>query len=303
MSAVTPSIPGLARACAPVAHADETETAITWEQFRDQMGITTVESIEDTPMGNTGGFPVNYVWTVVAAFLVFFMQAGFAMVEAGIHPSQERRQHPDEEPDGLLHRVAGLLDGRLRPDVRRDQRRASAHGILPEWLRQTTPGPTPSCMFQMVFAATAATIVSGAMAERTKFLATSSTALVISAVIYPIFGGWAWGSRLLGDGGGWLADGLRLHRLRRLHGRPLHRRLGGPGRRHRRSARASASTSRRQAPGHPGHSMPWPRLGVFILWFGWFGFNPGSTDRAADKDIALIAVNTNLAGGGGARWP
>jgi Amt family ammonium transporter len=151
-------------------------------------------------------------------------------------------------------------------------------------------------MFQVVFAATAATIVSGAMAERTKFVGYLLYSVLISAIIYPIFGSWAWGSLLNGSGwlenlgfidfagstvvhsvGGWaaLAGALVL----------------GP--------RLGKYTKDGRIKPILGHSMPLAALGVFILWLGWFGFNPGST-TAANKDIAMIFVNTNLAAAAGA---
>jgi Amt family ammonium transporter len=151
-------------------------------------------------------------------------------------------------------------------------------------------------MFQVVFAATAATIVSGAMAERTKFVGYLIYSAVISAVIYPIFGSWAWGGLFKGKGwleslgfidfagstvvhsvGGWaaLAGAMVL----------------GP--------RLGKYTKDGRIKPILGHNMPLAALGVFILWLGWFGFNPGST-TAANKDIAMIFVNTNLAAAAGA---
>jgi Amt family ammonium transporter len=146
-----------------------------------------------------------------------------------------------------------------------------------------------------VFAATAATIVSGAMAERTKFVGYLIYSVVISAVIYPIFGSWAWGGLLNGKGwleslgfidfagstvvhsvGGWAALAGTL--------------VLGP--------RLGKYTQEGKIRPILGHNMPLAALGVFILWLGWFGFNPGST-TAANKDIALIFVNTNLAAAAG----
>ncbi|RPJ77055.1 MAG: ammonium transporter, partial [Desulfobacteraceae bacterium] len=142
---------------------------------------------------------------------------------------------------------------------------------------------------------TAATIVSGAMAERTKFVGYLIYSVVISAVIYPIFGSWAWGGLLNGKGwleslgfidfagstvvhsvGGWAALAGTL--------------VLGP--------RLGKYTKEGKIRPILGHNMPLAALGVFILWLGWFGFNPGST-TAANKDIALIFVNTNLAAAAG----
>ncbi|HBX44237.1 MAG TPA: ammonium transporter, partial [Deltaproteobacteria bacterium] len=149
---------------------------------------------------------------------------------------------------------------------------------------------------QVVFAATAATIVSGAMAERTKFSAYLLYSAVISALIYPVFGSWAWGS--LYHGSGWLeklgfidfAGSTVVHSVggwAALWGAVM---LGPRKGRYTKDGKVMAI---------PGHNIPMAALGVFILWFGWFGFNPGST-TAGNADIARIAVNTNLAAAAGA---
>jgi Amt family ammonium transporter len=150
-------------------------------------------------------------------------------------------------------------------------------------------------MFQVVFAATAATIVSGAMAERTKFSGYLIYSAVISAVIYPVFGSWAWGG--LYKGGGWL-EGLGFIDFA---GSTVVHSVGGWA--------ALAGTLvlgprlgkyAKDGRIRPilGHNLPLAALGVFILWLGWFGFNPGST-TAANKDIAMIFVNTNLSAAAG----
>jgi Amt family ammonium transporter len=151
-------------------------------------------------------------------------------------------------------------------------------------------------IFQTVFAATAATIVSGAMAERTKFSGYLIYSVFISVFIYPIFGSWAWGSLLEGSGwlenlgftdfagstvvhsiGGWLALAGAV--------------VLGP--------RIGKYSPDKKARAIPGHNIALAALGVFILWFGWFGFNPGST-TFGDGDIGRIAVTTNLSAAAGA---
>jgi Amt family ammonium transporter len=150
-------------------------------------------------------------------------------------------------------------------------------------------------MFQVVFAATAATIVSGAMAERTKFTGYILYSVVISALIYPVFGSWAWGS--LFHGSGWL-EGLGFIDFA---GSTVVHSVGGW------AALAGAIvlgprigkyTSDGKVKPILGHNIPLAAIGVFVLWLGWFGFNPGST-TAANKDIAMIFVNTNLAAAAG----
>lgn len=151
-------------------------------------------------------------------------------------------------------------------------------------------------MFQVVFCATAATIVSGAMAERTKFTGYLLYSIFISALIYPVFGSWAWGS--LFNGNGWLeklgfidfAGSTVVHSVGGWAGLAGAIVLG---------PRLGKYTKERGIKPILGHSMPLAGLGVFILWLGWFGFNPGST-TAANKDIAMIFVNTNLAAAAGA---
>ena len=151
-------------------------------------------------------------------------------------------------------------------------------------------------MFQVVFCATAATIVSGAMAERTKFSGYLIYSAGLSAIIYPVFGSWAWGS--LFNGEGWL-EGLGFIDFA---GSTVVHSVGGW------AALAGAIVLGPRMGKYTkdgnikpilGHNMPLAALGVFILWLGWFGFNPGST-TAANKDIAMIFVNTNLAAAAGA---
>jgi Amt family ammonium transporter len=239
----------------------------------------------------------NYLWTLVAAALVFFMQAGFAMVETGFTRAKNAINIMMKNlMDFAAGSVAfwavgfGLMFG-ASP--------TGWFGTTGFFLSDYQPGGDPWVlafwMFQVVFAATAATIVSGAMAERTKFTAYLVYSVFISAVIYPIFGAWAWGGAF--KGGGWLqqlgfidfAGSTVVHSVggwAALAGAMvLGPRLGKYGR----DGRIRPIL---------GHNMPLAALGVFILWLGWFGFNPGST-TAATKDIALIFVNTNLAAAAG----
>ena len=152
---------------------------------------------------------INIVWTCVAAFLVFFMQAGFAMVETGFTRAKNAVNIVMKNlMDFVIGSLAffligfGLMFG------------TTSHGWIGtnlfglSGITGTTDGTEwgyTFLIFQTVFAATSATIVSGAMAERTKFTVYLMYSAVISLVIYPVFGKWAWGSLLLGpDGAGWL---------------------------------------------------------------------------------------------------
>jgi Amt family ammonium transporter len=240
----------------------------------------------------------DYVWTLVAAALVFFMQAGFAMVEAGFTRAKNAvniimKNLMDFSMGSIFYWAIGfgLMFGATT---------TGWFGTSGFFLSDFTPGGDPWVlafwMFQAVFAATAATIVSGAMAERTKFVAYLLYSAVLSALIYPIFGSWAWGG--LFNGSGWL-EGLGFIDFA---GSTVVHSIGGwvalagaivlgP--------RIGKYTKDGKARAIPGHNLPLAALGVFILWLGWFGFNPGST-TAASKDIALIFVNTNIAAAAGA---
>ncbi|MBN1817077.1 MAG: ammonium transporter [Sedimentisphaerales bacterium] len=239
---------------------------------------------------------INIVWTCVAAFLVFFMQAGFAMVEAGFTRAKNAvniimKNLMDFSVGSLAFFLVGfgLMFGKTN----------GLFGTTLFGLSGVEPGSDWNwtfLIFQTVFAATAATIVSGAMAERTKFVGYLVYSLLISLFVYPIFGSWAWGGLL--DGSGWLeklgfldfAGSTVVHSIGgwlALSGAiVLGPRLGkyGPDRRPK---------------AIPGHNITLAALGVFILWFGWFGFNPGST-TTGDGSIGYIAVTTNLAAAAGA---
>ena len=240
----------------------------------------------------------DYVWTLVSAALVFFMQAGFAMVETGFTRAKNAvnilmKNLMDFAMGSLAYWAIGfgLMFGVTQ---------TGWFGTSGFFLSDFSPGGDPWVlafwMFQVLFAATAATIVSGAMAERTKFISYLVYSVLVSAVVYPIFGSWAWGS--LFHGNGWL-EGLGFIDFA---GSTVVHSIGGwvalagaivlgP--------RIGKYTKEGKVKPIPGHNMPLAALGVFILWLGWFGFNPGST-TAANKDIAMIFVNTNLAAAAGA---
>ena len=149
---------------------------------------------------------VNYVWTLIAAFLVFFMQAGFAMVEAGLTRCKNTvnilmKNLMDFSVGSIVFWAIGfgLMFGTTNGFFGTDG------FFLSDFAKSGDKWVFAFWMFQVVFAATAATIVSGAMAERTKFVAYLIYSAVVSTIIYPIFGSWAWGSLFHGDG--WL-EGL-----------------------------------------------------------------------------------------------
>jgi Amt family ammonium transporter len=280
--------------------------AIKWTTLATMLlAISAVWAWADdpTPLSNKEAIDLvqthaNYMWTLVAAALVFFMQAGFALVETGFTRAKNAinimmKNLMDFSLGSLAFWAVGfgLMFG------------ASSTGwfgtsgfFLSDWTPDGDPWVLAFWMFQVVFAATAATIVSGAMAERTKFVGYLIYSVVISAIIYPIFGSWAWGG--LFHGGGWLGNLGFID----FAGSTVVHSVGGW------CALAGAIVLGPRIGKYGkdgtikpilGHSMTLATLGVFILWIGWFGFNPGST-TVADKTIAIIFVTTNLAAAAGA---
>jgi len=242
---------------------------------------------------------IDTVWTLIAAVLVFFMQAGFAMVEVGFTRAKNAsnilmKNLMDFSIGSLAYWAVGfaIMFGK---DV------GGFWGASGFFLIDGDPGTSEGLwelafwMFQVVFAATAATIVSGAMAERTKFIAYLVYSCVISAVIYPVVGHWIWG-------GGWLgklgmidfAGSTVVHSVGGWAGL-MGAILLGP-----RMGKYIKVNGKTNVKAIPGHNIPMAALGVFILWFGWFGFNAGSTTAGTNLSIASIAVTTNLAAAAGA---
>jgi len=241
---------------------------------------------------------LDYVWTLVAAALVFFMQAGFAMVETGF---TRAKSAVNIMMKNLMDFAMGsIFFWAIGFGIMFGATSTGWFGTTGFFLSDFTVGGDPWVlafwMFQCVFAATAATIVSGAMAERTKFTGYLIYSATLCAVIYPIFGSWAWGSLL--NGNGWL-EGLGFIDFA---GSTVVHSVGGW------AALAGAIVLGPRIGKYgkdgkikaiPGHNIPLAALGVFILWLGWFGFNPGST-TAGITDIAMIFTNTNLAAAAGA---
>jgi Amt family ammonium transporter len=242
----------------------------------------------------------NILWTLLAAILVMFMQAGFAMVETGFTRAKNAGNIIMKNfLDFSVGSVAFFLFGfaLMFGDSIGSMVGFNGFGLM--GVDATTPDGMWTLtfwFFQSVFAATAATIVSGGVAERTKFSAYIVVSMIVTGLIYPISGHWCWGG-LWGGSGGWLesmgfadfAGSTVVHSVGgwiALAGAmavgPRVGKYGADG----------------QAYALPGHNMPLAALGVFILWFGWFGFNPGST-TTADGTIGYIAVNTSLAAAAG----
>ncbi len=237
---------------------------------------------------------VTVLWILVAAFLVFFMQAGFAMVESGFSRAKNAanllmKNLMDFVVGSLLFFMIGfgLMFGR---DV---MGLLGGDGFMLSNIPLTTNHAVDWAffLFQAMFAAAAATIVSGAVAERLKFSAYLVYTLFISALIYPISGHWVWG-------GGWLAQlgfidfagSTVVHSVGGWAGLAGAMVLG---------PRIGKFNQDGTANVIPGHSLTLAALGVFILWFGWYGFNPGSTVNGLNPGNAYIAVTTTLAASAG----
>ncbi len=247
---------------------------------------------------------IDVVWLLVSAFLVFFMQAGFAMVETGL--TRAKNAGNIIMKNLMDFAVGSLMFFCFGYGIMFGQDVMGLFGSSAFFLSGADAVPiagfvgnTPAfVLFQTVFAATAATIVSGAMAERTKFSSYVIYSAFISLIIYPVVGHWAWGSLAGISSGGWL-EGLGFVDFA---GSTVVHSVGGW------AALVGAAIlgprigkySKEGKPhGIPGHSITLAALGVFILWFGWFGFNPGS-EAAADGAIGHIAMTTNLSAAAGA---
>lgn len=238
---------------------------------------------------------IDLVWVVTAGILVFLMQAGFGLLESGMSRSKNAvnvimKNYLDLCVGSLIYFVLGfgLMFG------------TNSTGWFGEdhFIFSSDVGSELGfAFFQTMFAATAVTIMSGAMAERTRFATYLLSAVFVCAVIYPVYGSWVWGSFY--DGTGWLAALGFID----FAGSTVVHSVGawcalagilviGP-----RLGRFKADGS--TAFTIPAHNMMYVALGGFILWFGWFGFNAGSTLAAGD-DIGLIVYNTQLAAAAGA---
>ncbi len=228
---------------------------------------------------------LNTVWVVVAACLVFFMQAGFAFVESGMVRAKNAvnvilKNYSDMCVGGLGFWAVGygLMFGASSGWV----------GTTKFFPESGEPFDFTVLFFQMMFAATAATIVSGALAERIRFNAYLIGSFVITTFIYPVVGGWAWNDNGWLKGIGFIdfAGSTVVHTVGACCAFAGILALGPRTGKYSRDGRVRTI---------PGHSMPFVALGGFTLWLGWFGFNAGST-VAADASIGKIALNTHLAG-------
>lgn len=244
---------------------------------------------------------ISTMWILIGTVLIFFMQAGFAMIETGMTRVKNAGNIAMKNlvdycigamafwliGFGIMYGGNGLIIGSFKGAA---SEAAYGNGMLPEGVPFWA-----FLIFQTVFAATAATIVSGAMAARTKFSAYCIYSLIISLVIYPISGHWIWGD-------GWLSK-LGFHDLAgstAVHMVGGAAALAGAWMLGPRIGKYSRSGKSKKI---PGHSMPLSVLGIFILWFGWFGFNGSSVLPFSENSMELVGkvfCNTNLSAAAGA---
>lgn len=233
--------------------------------------------------------PGDIAWVATAAGLVFFMQAGFALLEGGCARAKNATNVILKNYADLCFGIMGfwLLGYGLMFGTNASGWFGSDHFLLDS----ANGSEATFFVFQAMFAATAATIVSGAVAERMRFWPYVFGSMVITGLIYPVFGSWVWGSFYTGSG--WLAERGFVD----FAGSTVVHSVGGwcalaavivlgP-----RLGRFGADGEVRPI---PGHNLPLVALGVFILWLGWFGFNGGST-LAASTEVGTVLMNTQLA--------
>ena len=239
------------------------------------------------------------IWFLIGAALVFFMQAGFAMVEAGFTRAKNAGNIIMKNlMDFCIGTVVFIL---LGFSIMMSENYIAGFIGVPNLQIFTDFGSfietnASSFVFNLVFCATAATIVSGAMAERTKFISYCIYSAVISLFIYPVEAGWVWNSQ------GWLvqmgfhdfAGSAAIHTVggtcALIGAAMLGPRLG---------KYTKTKDGKVKVNAIPGHNITIGALGCFILWFGWFGFNPGSQLAAATSGdqtaISHVFLTTNLA--------
>ena len=235
---------------------------------------------------------MNILWIIISAALVFFMQAGFTSLETGcVRAKNTINVAMKNIGDLVVATLAfwlfgfGLMFG------------ATADGWIggSGWalVGFEKPYDLAFFVFQLMFAGTAATIVSGAVAERMRFNAYMFISLFVSGFVYPVYGHWVWGGGLLTDQAGWLGEMGFIDFAGSSVVHSVGAWIGLAG-----TLIIGPRIGRFNEKGEPqeisGHNITLATVGVFILWFGWFGFNGGSS-LVADGAIAKIVVNTVLA--------
>ncbi len=257
------------------------------------MGVTMLTATEMATVLQDAGQAfdgLGTLWILIAAFLVFFMQAGFGMLEAGLVRTKNAA-------NVLTKNVLDFCFATLGYFIFGYAIMYGGEGALfgtRGWFMIGVESPVDGIpleafwLFQDMFVGAAATIVAGAVAERMRFSAYLAYSFIISAFVYPVVGHWVWGN-------GWLSN-LGFHDFA---GSTVVHGVGGMsafvgawllGARFGRFNKDGSSNV------ILGHSMPLATLGVFVLWFGWYGFNAGSTLGMGEPDlVARVAMNTTLA--------
>ncbi|MCB1191064.1 MAG: ammonium transporter [Leptospiraceae bacterium] len=266
--------------------------------------LFTVSNIYATPRSLSDD--VDLLWVCIASFLVFFMQAGFAFIEAGFTRTKNTvnilmKNLLDLSTGSIGFWLVGfsimfgvhLIDDFGIGEIK------FADTLLTNEDGKADPSKYGLFLYQMMFAATSATIVSGAMAERTKFVSYILFSVLMTILIYPIFGSFAWSGLFQKENVGFLekigfidfAGSTVVHSIGGWAG------LAG-------TIVLGARMGRYQPNGMImpilGHNMSMATLGTFILWFGWYGFNCGSTGSIAGGTFAIIAVVTTMSAATGA---
>src|SRR5579871_1876107 len=233
--------------------------------------------------------PINNMWTLITAFLVFFMQAGFMFLEAGFARTRETvnvllEGIVDTCLCGLLFWAFGFAFMFGAGNGIIGHQFFFLHGA-PETYGSTGVSILTFFLFQYAFADTCSTITSGAMIGRTGFVGDLVYSFFVSGFIYPIFGHWAWGPD------GWL-NTIHPAAFHDFAGSTVVHTIGGIVL----GPRIGRKFKRDGGGAMPGHDMTIAAVGGVILWFGWYGFNPGSTLSAMDfQGIGRVATNTTLA--------
>jgi Amt family ammonium transporter len=325
--AVAPALPGAASVVATlpaVTHAPDANGTATGNS--SDMTVTTPGQVTMLDLANQTGknkVAINMTWTLLTGFLVMFMSAGFALVETGF--TRAKNACHTVGMNLLIYPVAvisfylvgfGIMFGGVGPLTTLGGFAGLDHEVVFTLFGKSFGlfGAKGFCLsganadvglftlflFQLVFMDAAATIPTGAMAERWKFASFFLYGWFVCGIIYPLYGNWVWG-------GGWLSTlGTNFH-LGHGHvdfaGSSVVHMCGGV------MAFVGAwligprigKYNRDGSPNViPGHNIPMAVLGTFVLAFGWFGFNPGSTLAGADLRIAVVAVNTLMASATGA---
>jgi Amt family ammonium transporter len=292
-------------AAAEIVEAAEAAEAVEEVAAAEEAAEEEAAEEEAAPLtADVVAFAVDNITLFICAVLVLFMQAGFAMLEVGLNPAKHTvnilcKNLMDLAVGVLLFFFIGY--GLMYPDFADGAKGylGFAGPMISEFdMADAGPGvllPQVDFLFQVAFAATAATIVSGAVAGRMKFGAYLIYSALITGLVYPISGSWKWG-------GGWLhamgfydfAGSVVVHAVGGFAGLAGAIVLG---------PRIGRFSSDGKSHALPGHNLTFAALGVFILWVGWYGFNPGSQLAFASTSnvsaVMLIATNTTLAAAAG----